>query len=115
MIEDEIEKKNNSNYILKFLLLFFVIFLILYISKETGIYEYKTYTKTHLTNEAIKKFENDLDKGLDVTLNDYIIGKEKNYTNIINKTGSFFSSNIEKIMNSGIKKTMKILKKLFYE
>ena len=109
------EKENNSSIILKLLLLLFVIFLILYLSKETGIYEYKTYTKTHLTNEAIKKFESDLDKGLDVTLNDYIIPKEKNYTNIVNKTGSFINNGVENIMNNGIKKTIKILKKLFYE
>ena len=113
MIEEE--KESNSNIILKLLLVLFVIFLILYLSKETGIYEYKTYTKTHLTNEAIKKFENDLDKGLDVTLNDYIIGKEKNYTNFINKTGSFISNGVEGIMNNGIKKTISVLKKLFYE
>ena len=52
---------------------------------------------------------------MDVTLNDYIISKEKNYTNIVNKTGSFISNGIESIMNNGIKKTVKILKRLFYE
>ena len=114
MIDEEIEEK-NSNFLLKFLLLLFVLFLCFYISKETGLYEYKTYTKTHLTKEAIKQFETDLDKGLDVTLNDYIIPKEKNYTNKLNKVGSFISSNIEKFMNQGIKGTVKILSKLFYE
>ena len=113
MIDEENEK--NSNSILKILLFLFVLFLIIYLSGKTGLYEFKTYTKTHLTNDAIKKFENDLDKGMDVTLNDYIISKEKNYTNIVNKTGSFISNGIESIMNNGIKKTVKILKRLFYE
>ncbi len=114
MIEDETESK-NSNGLLKILLFLFVIFLIIYLSKETGLYEYKNYTNTHLTNEAIKQFESDLDKGLDVTLKDYVVSKEKNYTNIVNKTGSFISKSIESFMNKGIKKTVKILKKLFYK
>ena len=113
MIEEETSSNNYS--ILKFILFLFIIFMIFYISSETGLYEYKTYTKTHLTNEAIKQFEHDLDEGLDVTLNDYIISKEKNYTNICNKTGSFISQSIESIMNKGIKKTIKVLKRLFYE
>ena len=107
--------RNNYNSILKILLFLFVLFLIIYLSGKTGLYEFKTYTKTHLTNDAIKKFEHDLDEGMDVTLNDYIISKEKNYTNIVNKTGSFISNGIESIMNNGIKKTVKILKRLFYE
>ncbi len=112
---EEESEKSNSNSILKILLFSFVIFLIIYLSKETGLYEYKTYTKTHLTNDAIKQFEKDLDEGKDVTLNDYIVSKEKNYANIVNKTGSFISSSVENIMNDGIKKTVKILSKLFYK
>ncbi len=113
MIEEENNK--DSNFLLKALLFLFVLFLIFYLSKETGLYEFKTYTKTHLTNDAIKEFEKDLSDGKDVTLNDYIVSKEKNYTNIINKTGSFISSSVENIMNDGIKKTIKIFSKLFYE
>ena len=35
----------------------------MYISKESGLYEYKTYTKTRITNAAIKQFEKDVEDG----------------------------------------------------
>ena len=43
----------------------------MYVSKEAGYYEYKAYTKSKLTEEAIKKFENDIENGKDVSLKDF--------------------------------------------
>ena len=37
--------KKSNNLLLKTLLLLFVLFLIFYISKGAGFYEYKAYTK----------------------------------------------------------------------
>ena len=76
MIEEEIK---HDNKLIKFLLLIFVIFLILYISKETGLYEYKAYTKSKLTEEAIKKFEKDVSEGKNVSINDYVVEEYKDY------------------------------------
>ena len=61
------------------------------------------------------KFEKDLSEGKNVTLNDYIVNDYKDYSNIVSRCGSSLSKLVEKILNSGIKKTLKIISALFYE
>ena len=51
------EEASSKNYFLIIMIFLFIIFLILYISGEAGYYEYKVHTKTILTEEAIKEFE----------------------------------------------------------
>ncbi len=113
MIEEE--NTSNDNKLVKVLLIIFVLFLVMYISKETGIYEYKTYNKTKITKENIEQFEKDLSEGKNVTLNDYIVNDYKDYSNIVSRCGSSLSKLVEKLLNSGIKKTLKIISALFYE
>lgn len=64
----------------------FVTFLTLYFSQSTGYYEYGNYKKTVLTNEKIKQFELDVEKGKNVQIEDYL--EDKNY-NLNNKISSF--------------------------
>jgi len=109
------EEEKSSNKLLKILLFIFVCFLILVISKETGIYEYKVYNKSIITKENMKKFEQDVDKGLDVSINDYIESDYKDYSNVVSRAGSNLNKFVESFMNKGIKKTLKILSALFYE
>ncbi len=109
------EKKEKINPVVKLLLFLFIAFLIMYLSKETGYYEYKTYTKTRLTEEAIKRFESDVNEGKNVSINDYLVDEYIDYSNIFTKTGSTINKTIELVMNDGIKKTLKILSELFYE
>ena len=110
-----IEENNSSNKLLKVLLFLFVAFLIMVISKETGLYEYKVHNKTTLTKEAMLKFENDVEKGKDVSITDYLEDEYKDYSNIVTKTGSALNKLVETFMNKGIKKTLKVLSHLFYE
>ena len=79
--------KKSNNLLLKTLLLLFVLFLIFYISKGAGFYEYKAYTKSRLTSEAMEKFESDLAAGKDVTIEEYIQIGQTNYSNAVSKTG----------------------------
>ena len=109
------EEVKSSNKLLKILLFMFVGFLILTISKETGLYEYQVHNKTILTKEAMLKFENDVEKGKDVSINDYLESEYKDYSNIVSKTGSNLNKFIELFMNKGIKKTLKVMSHLFYE
>ena len=115
MIEEDTSSSRIPSKLLKILLLIFVLFLIMYISKESGLYEYKTYTKTRITNAAIKQFEKDVEDGKNVKMKDYLSNEYKDYTNIVNKSGTVVGNFIEKIMNNGIKKTLKVFNKLFYE
>ena len=109
------EEVKSSNKLLKILLFMFVGFLILTISKETGLYEYQVHNKTILTKEAMLKFENDVEKGKDVSINDYLESEYKDYSNIVSKTGSNLNRFVELFMNKGIKKTLKVMSHLFYE
>ena len=113
MIDEEVVK--NKYTFIKLLLFVFVIFLMLYISKETGLYEYKAYNKTKLTNESIIKFEKDISEGKNVSINDYVVNEYKDYSNFITRGGSHLNKFVESIMNDGIKKTLKVLSRLFYE
>ncbi len=108
-------KKKSKNYFIKMFVLSFVFFLVVYLSKEAGYYEYKKYTKTRLTQEAIIKFENDVNEGKDVSIEDYIIDNYVDYSNTFTNIGYNVGSFIENIMNKGIKKTLEVLKSLFYE
>ena len=87
----------------------------MYFSKEAGYYEYKTYTKTRLTEEAIIRFEKDVEEGRNVNINDYLVDEYVDYSNAFSKTGSYLSESANTFMNEGLKKALKILSALFYE
>ena len=108
-------KKKENNYLLKFLLISFLFFLIIYFSNETGYYEYKIYTKTKLTEESIQIFEEDIKKNKDVSTKNYIKTNEINYSNKFSQTGSKIGESIEKLMHYLIKKSLEILGDLFYK
>ncbi len=108
------ETKKEKNYLTIFTLLIFVIFLILYISKEAGYYEYKAYNKSILTKESMQKFENDINEGKNVDITEYINLEKKDYSNAISSLGYKTSNTLEKIMNEGIKETLKIVSALFF-
>ena len=109
------EKINYLNPFVKFIILIFIGFIIMYVSKETGYYEYKAYNKTRLTEKSIKEFEKDVIDGKNVLLKDYIIENNNDYSNIVSKAGSKIGSLIEHTMNDGIKNTLKFLSALFYK
>ena len=106
--------KKNKNYMLKFLVISFLLFLIIYFTNETGYYEYKVYTKTKLTEESINKFEEDIKNNKDVSMHTYVKNDYIDYSNKFTKTGTKIGSFIEKAMNFLIKKSLKILSDLFY-
>ncbi len=84
------------------LLILFLIFIALYISESTGYYDYGAYKKTLLTKEQIKKFEQDVKEGKDVSVKDYVGDLEKNYNNKLSNTGLTLSKNIEKYSKKAI-------------
>ncbi len=109
------ETNSKKNYFILILLILFIIFLILYISKEAGYYNYKVHERVLLTEESIKKFEEDVKEGKDVKASDYITSNYSDYSNKITIFTSTLGSKIENIMNKEVKKTIKILSKLFWE
>ena len=65
------------------------------------------------SREAMEKFESDLAAGKDVTIEEYIQIGQTNYSNAVSKTGYKIGTLIEKFMNTGIQKVLKVLEKLF--
>lgn len=111
----EIDTKKKRNYLTIILLMFFIVFMILYISKEAGYYEYKAHQKVVLTEESIKQFENDISEGKNVKASDYIKTDYIDYSNKFTRLGTKLGKTVEDFMNDSLKKTIKVLGKLFWE
>ena len=66
----------------KFLLLLtIVVFASIMFANSKGYYETKNYEIKTLTEEQIKKFEEDIKNGVSIDVEDYTIKKETDYTN----------------------------------
>lgn len=109
------EEKNKTNYLDIIVVFLFCVFLLLYITTNSRYSEYKVYEKSILTKEAINKFENDIEKGNDVTISEYMMQDSNDYSNFMNNIGYKTGQVLEKIMNNGIKKTLKIVNSLFFD
>lgn len=106
-------KKDKKNKIYKFIfLIFFMSFLVIYFSELTGYYEYQNHQKTTLTEEQIRKFEEDVKNGNEVDINKYLVVDTKKYNNTLSKLASKLSDNISKIVNNGVEYTFKYISKI---
>lgn len=101
-------KKNN---IFSILITLIIIYLILYFANITGYYEYTNYNKTTLTNEQIKKFEEDIKMGNNIDINDYVV-KKIDYQNKISKFNKEVSKTVNKVFKNFIQKTLGYLNKI---
>ena len=77
-------------------ILIFLFFLFTYIIGSSGFYEYKLNEKKILTEEKIEQFENDLNNGVNIDINNYIEDGNKNYDNIFTKINRDISNYINK-------------------
>ena len=107
------KKKDKPNWFFRILGVLFLIYISLNIAMSAGYYEAKLNEKTTLTEEKIKQFENDVRNGLEVDINDYVVEKNRDFSNNTTKAGVFLSSIVEDFMSEGILKMTDILKKLF--
>lgn len=105
------KKKNNKAFNIIFGI-FFISFLVVYFSDLTGYYEYKNHKKAALTEEQIKKFEEDVANGKEVDLSEYLVIDNKNYNNKLSKLTSKLSDGISDIVESGVESTFKFLSSL---
>lgn len=92
--------------IVKYLLLIVIsIFLILYFFGN-NIYQGWITEKKNLTIEQIEKFEKDIENGVEIDLEEYIV-KEKNYDNPV----TIINSKISNVIEASFKKIFKYLLK----
>lgn len=87
-------------------------FLALYFSQATGYYDFAEHKKVTLTNEQIKKFEDDVASGKNLNLEDYLSNTDKNYQNKTSRMGLKISESIGTYARKGIEATFKVLNKL---
>ncbi len=75
-----------------------ILFATLYFTQAFGYFEYTTRKTNTLTEDAVKRFEKDVNDGKKINANDYI-KKENDYTNNLSKLGGKTSMLIESSFN----------------
>lgn len=80
----------------------------------TGFYEYNRNRKTILTENAIKRFEEDIASGKEIKAENYLIA-EKNYNNTLSKLGMKISKYIEKSFDKAMNTIFSELNKVVTE
>lgn len=89
--------------------LLFLFFLIGYIIERTGYYEYKLQNRTIMTNEAINRFEEDVREGKNVSIEDYVVDTEKDYTSTLTRNTNRVSMKVNVVLKKGIESVFKVL------
>lgn len=90
----------------------FVIFLTMYISVGSNYYEYELHKKVMLTNEDIKKFEDDVKNNKEVDIDNYISSRV-DYSNSFSKASTKVSKETKKYIKQGIEGLFNIFSKMF--
>ena len=90
-------------------------FIVTYIIYETGYYEYKLQNRTVLTKEQMEQFEKDVNNGKDVTLNDYLVETEIDYTTKLTDATVKVSNKVNTYLKKGVELVFKQLNKLVQE
>ena len=95
----------KENKIFKFIfLVLIIIFLGLFIANNTGYYSFSLRNKKELTEEQIKKFEEDIKNGVNVDINDYLVYSEVSYQNNLSSLGNNISNITSNIIKDSIYK-----------
>lgn len=105
------KKKKNRVFKIVFWM-FFLSFMMIYFSEITGYYEYKNYQKSAMTNEQIKKFEEDVKNGKKVNPNDYMVANVGHYNNKLSDTANTLSNGLSKLVKGGVENTFKLISNL---
>lgn len=103
----------NKKFIIKFVFsILFIAFVISYVIGESGYYEYELANKKYLTEEEMKKFEEDVRNGENIDIKDYTVNTNIDYTNNLTNTVSSTSITVNKYITKSIESIFSILNKL---
>lgn len=108
-MKDEKVKKTITKIFWKFFLMLLIGFTAIYISEATGYYEFEQHNKKVLTEEKIKQFEQDIENGKNIDINNYVVTNEQNYESKLSKAGDKISKEIENFVVDGLNNTFKFL------
>ena len=107
------KKKKETNWFFKILSFLFFIFISLYIALESGYYESKIAKKTEMTEESVKRFEEDIKNGKPIDVDSYVFKEHKDYRNNTTDAAIFIGKKVEKLMSTGITDFFNLVKAFF--
>lgn len=97
------DKKKKRNKVARYTFFFlFLCFIVSYAICESGYYEYELANKKILTEEQIKKFEEDVANGKDIDIEEYIIETHTDYTNKFTDATTKVATSINKYLKECI-------------
>lgn len=106
----------NKKLVVKILFgMVFIAFIISYAIGESGYYEYQLANKKYLTEEQMKKFEENVKNGSEVDLKDYTVETRIDYTNKFTDLVSNTSMSINKYLKKSIESIFGLLNKVVQE
>lgn len=85
-----------------FIWFLFLSFLVLYFAQAGGYYEELNNEKATLTEEKIKEFEEDVRKGKEIKVENYVVNMKKDYSNVISDFGLYTSKTFAKYFKKGL-------------
>ena len=106
--------KHKPNWFLRVVLVFFIAFMVMYISTVTGYQEKKLHDKVIFTEDKINEFENDLLAGKEVDIKNYLNNEYIDYSNFLTRTGDVFTETVESFITNGLTGVWNTLKVLFW-
>lgn len=84
------------------MIILFVLFLALYVSGGTGYYDFSNHNKSILTKEAMEKFEEDINQGKNVDLENYMKDTTQDYSNQVSNAALSVSNKIDEYTTKGL-------------
>ncbi len=114
-MKPEEKKKWASKIFWKIFLALFIAFFALYVSEETGYYEFEQHKRVTLTQDRIKEFEQDIAEGKNVDIKDYMSDREINYQTKMSDAGLKLSEGIGKWAQDGLGAAFNFLSQIVEE
>jgi len=110
------DKKKWRTKVFRFCLsVSFVTFLTMYIANQYGYFEYRRSEQVILTEEQIRKFEQDVKDGKEIDMETYLVNTNKNYQTKLSKTGLFISNGISNTVKNGVENFFNAINKMVTE
>ena len=91
--------------------LLLIIYLCIYFSCVSGLYEYNNYKKVSLTNEQIEKFEQDIKEGKPINIDNYMVEEKAMHNNKLGNVGKKLSYTISDTMKKVLSTSYDFLSK----
>jgi len=95
-----------------FVIISFAVYITIFISNKFGYFEYQKLKKVTLTQEQIKKFEEDVKNGNNVEIEDYLDNVNVNYQTKISQAGLDISNTLSKTISKGVNGFFSYINKL---